>query len=170
MKRGAAFALLLNLASGYAHAEEGKWVTEIQNDPFAKAQRIRIGYLSPGEVGVFLFCYQDVGGFNLTVVPGYPHESWMDRRPALMELAVDGRHVWEEKAKVGKFDNGLVYSEIDFTPLTGRWLVDAFIQAREQIAILDGIGERGHLLNVDGARKAGEAISRCMNKEAVPDN
>lgn len=112
--------------------------------------------------GVIMICDSAEEGLIVRAVPGYVYESNLDGLTPMVEFAVDGERVTGETGETGIVGDNLAMSQVTLKGATAAQFIEAFGQARKQIAIRDGISDRPHLLTARGSTKAGAALSACM--------
>jgi hypothetical protein len=159
------FAAFVACSSTTAHADFNRWAAEVENDPFTGGQKVAVDYSSSLRSGVAVLCDTSQSGVTIRAVPGFAFTEDMQSLEPLLEFAIDGTRLLSAKGSTGAVGDNIAASQVTLTGEEAKQFINAFANARKQIAIKDGISDRPHLLRASGSTKAGEALKACLAKQ-----
>lgn len=142
------------------------WTVDVESDPFSGGQRVTVSISTSSRSGVVIFCDTAETGLTVRAVPGFTYEEGMEGFVPQMEFAVDGERIVAETGEVGAVGDNLAISEVKLLGAGASQFVDAFSDAKSQVAIKDGISDRPHLMSARGTTKSGKALLTCMERQA----
>jgi hypothetical protein len=158
-----AIALLASMSA--AHADFERWSTEVADDPFNGGQNVTASYMDSLRSGVFIECNSSAGTIVFKVIAGWAYVADLAGFTPIVKYAVDGVVIdVAGVARAGAFGDNIAGIHVDLEPNEARKLVEAFVGAKKQIAIQDGISDQPHLLTARGSTSSGEKLLACINK------
>lgn len=163
MHRLAFATAALALLSTTANADFQRWSVEKDDDPFAKGERVTVGYMSSIRSGVYIFCEPDNPGLRVRAIPGFAYSAELMLASPEMSFAIDGDILLEGvSGSTGSVGDNLATAEGTMTKDDATTFLKAFGAAKKQVAIKDGISDRPHLLRASGSTKTAEALTKCL--------
>lgn len=163
--RSICLGFLLLAVPGQALADFERWSAEVEDDPFTGGVRVTLSYMETLRSGVFMFCDSTESGFRVRVIPGYAYTPMLDGLRPMMEFAIDGSMLMAEKGTTGSVGDNLAAAEARITGPDADAYVKAFMAAKRQVAIKDGMSDRPALLRASGSTKAGQALAACLTRQ-----
>lgn len=158
------------LGSADLKAGFGRWTVDTESDPFSKGDNVVAGYLSSVRSGVFIEC--DTAGYGIEVraVAGWEVTSTellaleaMDPKAA---IAVDGEVLLQDlDTKPGACGQRVACITLTLDSKESEKLLNAFVSAKNQIALRDGISNKPHLLSAKGSTKSAKALLSCTKQQ-----
>lgn len=167
LQQFAAVAAILILMVSPVLAGWLRWTYDVEKDPFSSGQRLTISYSTSQRSGVFVFCDTSKDGIELRPIAGWHLDhatlTKLNATEIKASIAVDGKILVEDTpSNAGICGDAIACTSILLDKRTANKLVDAFIEARKQIAIKDGISDRPHLLTARGSTKAARELKKCL--------
>lgn len=161
----------LALASRPAIADFERWSADVKDDPFSGGVSVVVDYMATLRSGAVFFCDTQSSGIKVRVIPGWTHVSDINGLSPKMEFAIDGKKLAEANGRTGSIGDSLATAEADLPAGIAHVLTNAFIEARKQVAINDGMSDAPLLLGATGSTKSGLALLACLARQSdfVPD-
>ena len=152
------------------HATAGllRWSVETEPDPFSKGGRVTASFSSSVRSGVLLFYDSAKSGMELRAIAGWRMSDAdflaLSSLPLKASIAIDGEVLLTDLDVVpGQCGNSIACASIKLDSAASAAVIRAFVSARRQIAIKDGISDRPHLLTARGSTKSARALQRCLD-------
>lgn len=149
------------------------WNVEVEKDPFTGSERITVSYFQSARSGVFILCRPDESGLNLRMLPGWRFDDGDTERyaEAIMSrfaIAVDGEvlDVTPTKTSFGNIDDNLANADVHIDHDAARKVVEAWINAKSQIALKDGVSDGPFLLTARGSTNSGRVLESCLDSQS----
>lgn len=165
MEKKIAVAVMAALAAALPHSAVAgfdSWTAEVESDPFSKKTKVIASYMESVRSGVLVFCDGGEHAVRIRAIPGYVWTAAMDGFEPTFQVAVDGELVYTGTGRTGFVGDNLATAEITLERAASDQFVAAFVAAKKQIAIKDGMSDTPQLLSARGSTKAGQALARCL--------
>ncbi|WP_125270260.1 hypothetical protein [Agrobacterium sp. FDAARGOS_525] len=150
-----------------AHAGFNSWSAKTENDPFSGGTKVTANYASSVRSGVLIACDTAQSGMMVRTIPGFSYSDVLAGRRPLMEFAVDGKRLIEQSGETGSVGDNLAVAQVQLTHANAMALAEAFVKAKTQVAVRDGISDRPFLLRAAGSSKVGATLVKCLKQQAA---
>lgn len=150
-----------------AFAGFNSWSAESESDPFSGGTKVTVDYATSIRSGVFIVCDTAQHGMLVRAVPGFSYEEVLAGIKPVMQFAVDGKHLVDQEGSTGAVGDNLAAAQVQLTHENALTLVNAFVKAKKQIALKDGISDRPFLLRASGSSKSGAQLAKCLKEQVV---
>ncbi len=144
-----------------------QWSSEKEADPFSGGESISADFMSSLRSGVFVLCDSAKPGIIVRAIPGFAYDARLAEFKPKMKFAFDGKLLFVQDGETGSVGDNLAISQTHLEGVAAKMFVEAFVAAKKQIAIDDGIADKPHLLTARGSTAAGQAIVGCVSKQSV---
>lgn len=145
-----------------ANAGFDRWTSEVRSDPFSGGEMVLVNLTTSMRSGVLLMCETAKSSIKVRAIPGYAFTPDMQGQSSVMEFAIDGHRLFSQGALVGSVGDNQVAIEAVISKGNALEFATKFAEAKEQIAIKDGISDRPYLLPARGSTASGAALLRCL--------
>lgn len=149
------------------------WNFKVEKDPFEGADRVTVSYFQSERSGVVILCRPDEGGLHFRMLPGWRFDGGDTEKydHAIMSkfaIAVDGKvlDVTPTKSRFGNIDDNLANADVHIDHDSARNVVEAWINAKSQIALKDGVSDSPFLLTARGSTNSGRALEGCLDNQS----
>ena len=158
----AVLGILVGISVGPASAGFERWTAEVKKNPFSSGTDVSLNYSVSQRQAVLLTCDSGQSGVRLIAIPGYEATATSLLYEPTMKIAVDGEIILEGlKGSVSAFGANLAGVSVDLAKSDADKLTDAFVSARRQIAVEDGMSSRPFLLTARGSTAAARKLKTC---------
>ena len=154
--------LMFAFWSSVANAGFDRWTFDVKSDPFSGGEMVIANLSTSVRSGILLMCETKKAAIKVRAVPGYAFTPDMEGQQSVMEFAIDGRRLFSQGAIIGSVGDNQAAIEAIISKANALEFATKFAEAKEQIAIKDGISDRPYLLPVRGSTAAGTALLRCL--------
>jgi hypothetical protein len=142
------------------------WSVDASPDPFTGGAKVEVNYLVSARSGTFLICDSSKEGLELRVVAGWQYVDDLQGFKPSGKLAIDGKILFEVPGETGAFGSNVAGATFNLARHHAEALALAMEDAKQQIAVQDGISDRPMLMKARGSTKAGKALRECLVKQA----
>lgn len=115
--------------------------------------------------GVIIFCDTSEPGIEVRAIPGFDYVDKLATFIPQVAFAIDGKLLFDATGRTAQVGNNLAAVSIRLDGDRAKTFTKAFMKAKKQIAVKDGISDKPHLLTADGSTKAGKTLMGCVEAQ-----
>jgi hypothetical protein len=139
-----------------------EWSFETTDDPFSGGQKVDADFMSSFRSGVFVLCDTAEFGLDIRAIAGWQYDAALEGVQPEGKFAVDGKILFSSVGRAASFGSNIAGVRFFLDQSKAAVFVEAMKVARKQIAVLDGISDKPHLLPAKGSTRVGEALEKCL--------
>ena len=159
-------ALFVLVQTNSAHAGFQRWTASVKNNPFSGGKDVSVLYIVNANSQIQIVCDSAKQGIRMTVIPGYEASPAALSRSPTVRIAVDGEIILSKLVgMVNTFGANLAGVSVELTKSAADTMTAAFVSARRQIAIEDGMSNGPHLLTARGSTAAARKVQQCYRAQ-----
>lgn len=153
-----------------AKADFQRWSAEVEENPFSGGTNVVLNYSLALRTQVQVNCDSSGDGIELIAIPGYEYTSDMALFFPTVKLAVDGEIIINGVVSdVGAFGANQAGVKAQLNKEQAEKLTSAFVSAKRQIAVEDGMSSKPFLLTARGSTAAAQKLRLCYEAQSVKD-
>lgn len=148
-----------------ARADFQSWSSESEEDPFSGGKKVTINFMSTLRSGVIIFCDTSEAGIEVRAIPGFDYIEQLASITPEAAFAIDGKRLLGATGSTAQVGNNLAAVSIHLDADKAKTFAQAFMNAKKQVAVQDGISDKPHLLTARGSTSAGKSLMSCVEAQ-----